>query len=314
MSGATSEFERPRSPFIPRVLRVVRRTHMYLGLLLMPWVLLFGVTALSFNHPTVGRGLEGQMIPPPKLKELTGFEGWRPEVIARDVLNRLDTDGAHYDLEGDSARFSGWPLFASDAPGGKEVIILGIDRGMAILTKRDEPQQSAAAPFTGKTVDLPAYRLTQLAEQLQPLHPKLGIETSGPLRPHPKIHPELRFVARDHKGTTWNVVYNLSTQEIDGRKSSEARHAPFVELLESLHTQHHYPASFGPTFFWALFADLTALTLVFWAMSGLFMWWQMKKFRLLGSLFLGSAVILASLVMISTSRDLTFGPERESEP
>ncbi len=287
---------------------------MYLGLLLMPWVLLFGITALSFNHPTVGRGLEGQMIPPPKLQELTGFKGWQPEVVAHEVLNRLGSEGARYNLEQGSARFAGWPLFASDAPGGKEVIILGIDRGMAILTKRDEPPQSTPAPFTGKVIELPAYRLTQLAEQLGELHAKLGIETSGPLRPHPKIHPELRFIASDSQGTNYNIVYNLSTQEVDGRKSNEARHAPFVELLESLHTQHHYPASFGPTFFWALFADFTALTLVFWAMSGLFMWWQMKKFRLLGALFLGSAVILASLVMISTSRDLTFGPERSEGP
>jgi hypothetical protein len=287
---------------------------MYLGLLLMPWVLLFGITALSFNHPTVGRGLEGKMIPPPKLKELTGFAGWQPNIVARDVVDGLNAGGPSYKLDADSARFSGWPLFASDAPGGEEVVILGIDRGMAILTKRDEPPQSAPAPFTGKNIELPHYQLTQLATQLSDLHEKLGVETSGPLKPHPKIHPELRFVARDEAGTAWNVVYNLSTQELDGRRASEDRHAPFVELLESLHKQHHFPASFGPTFFWALFADLTALTLVFWAISGLFMWWQMKKFRLLGALFLGSAVILASLVMVSTSRDLTFGPERGESP
>jgi hypothetical protein len=280
----------------------------------MPWVLLFGITALSFNHPTVGRGLDGQMIPPPQLKELTGFTGWQPGAVARDVVDKLNIDGATYMLDTSSARFSGWPLFASKAPGGNEVIILGIDRGMAILTKRDEAPQSAPAPFSGKSIALPHYQLTRLASQLDGLHEKLGIETSGPLKPHPKIHPELRFVARDDAGTTWNVVYNLSTQELDGRKSSEARHAPFVELLESLHKQHHFPASFGPTFFWALFADLTALTLVFWAISGLFMWWQMKKFRLVGALFLGSAVILASLVMVSTSRDLSFGPERPEAP
>lgn len=295
-------------------MRVLRRTHMYLGLLLMPWVLLFGITALSFNHPTVGRGLEGRMLPPEQLSELTGFQAWAPETVATDLLKGLNAQGQKYTLKKDSARFSGWPLFARDAPGGKEVVILGIDRGMAILTKREAPPTSAPVPFSGQAIELPQFALQDLAEQLSPLHDKLQVPTSGPLRPHPKIHPELRLVLEDAQGRSYNAVYNLSTQTLEGRLSDEARHAPFVELLESLHTQHHYPASFGPTFFWALFADLTALTLCFWALSGLIMWWQMKKFRLFGAFFLGAAVILASLVMISTAADISFGPESAEGP
>src|SRR5690606_40753847 len=70
---------------------------------------------------------------------------------------------------------------------------------------------------------------------------------------------ELRFVAKDGDGTPWNVVYNLTTGSLDGRPTDEERHAPVVELLESLHKQHHFPANFGPTFYWALFADLTEI-------------------------------------------------------
>ncbi|HVJ88034.1 MAG TPA: hypothetical protein VM452_20385, partial [Caulifigura sp.] len=34
-----------------RMMRVVRRVHLYSGLFLFPWVMLYGVTALLFNHP-----------------------------------------------------------------------------------------------------------------------------------------------------------------------------------------------------------------------------------------------------------------------
>src|SRR5215207_1607931 len=35
-----------------RVMHVVRRTHLYLGLFLLPWAVLYGVSGFLFNHPT----------------------------------------------------------------------------------------------------------------------------------------------------------------------------------------------------------------------------------------------------------------------
>ena len=32
-------------------LHFVRRTHLYLGLALLPWVIMFGVTSIPINHP-----------------------------------------------------------------------------------------------------------------------------------------------------------------------------------------------------------------------------------------------------------------------
>lgn len=304
IASATSE----RSRVWPRVLRVLRRIHLYLGLLLMPWVLLFAITALSFNHPTVGRGLEGKMLPAEQLQSLTGFSAVDPQGLAESITRNLNGQG--YVLEPGSARFSGWPLFVRDSPQGKEVVILGLGQGRAILSRRPAIQQSRAPAFEAQKVSLPEFDMQNVARQLDPIHSKLGISTTGPLTPHPEIHPELRFVVADSQGVAWNVVYNLSTQRVDGRPQAESRHAPVVELLEALHKQHHYPANFGPTFFWALFQDLTALTLAFWAMSGLLMWWQLKKLRVLGALALSIGLVLALLVMGSTASDLTFGPER----
>jgi hypothetical protein len=41
---------------VSRVLQVLRRSHLYLGLALFPWAILYGVTAFLFNHrdPTSG--------------------------------------------------------------------------------------------------------------------------------------------------------------------------------------------------------------------------------------------------------------------
>ena len=125
---------------------------------------------------------------------------------------------------------------------------------------------------------------------------------------------ELRFQVRDDRGDSWNVVYDLGTGLLDGRPTQEVSSTPTIELLESLHKQHHYPPSFAASSVWALFADLTAITLLFWCLSGLLMWWQMKKLRWVGASLLVLAVVVATLVMTSTAAEITFPPERAEGP
>lgn len=303
----------PNGRRLPSFFKIVRRVHLYMGLLMMPWVLLFGITALSFNHPTIGRGLVGRMVSPHELEALSGVRPWDPEVIANAVVHGLSDGDAKYRLRSGSAHFQGWPLFSREAPGGAQVVIVGLDQGWAIFTQRKAIKESQPPPFFEKQIDLPEYKMATLATQLSNAHEKLGIEATGPLRPHPEIHPELRFVVDDSNRKTWNVIFDLSSGVLDGRAWNESRHAPFVELLESLHKQHHYPANFGSTFFWALFADLTALMLITWALTGLIMWWQMKRLRAVGLTVLVLALGLAAAVMTSTAGELTFGPERKAE-
>ena len=40
-------------PLSRRVMHLVRRTHLYVGLFLFPWAILYGLTGFLFNHPTV---------------------------------------------------------------------------------------------------------------------------------------------------------------------------------------------------------------------------------------------------------------------
>jgi hypothetical protein len=42
----------PRRSWVKALLHLVRRAHMYAGLFLLPWSVLYGVTAFLFNHPT----------------------------------------------------------------------------------------------------------------------------------------------------------------------------------------------------------------------------------------------------------------------
>ena len=64
-----AEPPRPRRRY-GAVMKFVRRLHMYLGLLVFPWVLLFGASGALFNHPEIGRDIEQRDLSPEELEEI----------------------------------------------------------------------------------------------------------------------------------------------------------------------------------------------------------------------------------------------------
>lgn len=311
----------PRGLARPRwygaVMKVVRRVHMYLGLLLFPWILMFGTSGMLFNHPEIGRDIGTRELSVAEMSAFTGFEPWDPDAVAQQVVAQLNVGSpARYALDtGARSSFSGWPLLAAPASdGGKHVLILSLSDGSATFSTHAAGPTPAAPAFAGTTIELPGYRMAAVQEQVKELLPKLGIDAPGALRAHPKINPQLRFRMRDADSRSWNVTYNLSTGGLDGRLDGGPGQLRLVELLDMLHKTHHFPVHGGVTWLWALFADITGITLSVWALSGLIMWWQMKPTRVIGALAVAGAVAVAALVMVGTASDIQFGNVEKEGP
>src|SRR3954468_9834308 len=99
-----------RRPLRKRMMHAARRTHLYLGLFLLPWAVMYGVTGFLFNHPTAfadaptttfgksalaGTPLES----PPKPAEVAG------QVVT--ALNERAKEGKPYALvEPEKARYT----------------------------------------------------------------------------------------------------------------------------------------------------------------------------------------------------------------
>jgi hypothetical protein len=290
-------------------LRLLRRVHLYLGLLLWPFLLLFGITGLSFNHPTVGRGLEVKQLSPAEVVAASAFRPWDAEQVASEVVAGLNAAGAKYRLSREpGARFAGFPLFAAPTERGKQVLIVSLSDGSATITERPDPAPATPTPFGDAEIKLAARDLQTLAQTLTPVLAAQHVETKGPLKPHPKVHPQLAFGMLDAGGKEWNVLYELGTGKLSGKPSAEHRSGAFVELLEAIHTQHHYPPHPSATRWWALFADLTAFTLIVWSLTGLVMWWQLRRLRLAGAVIIALAVGTSATVMLTTGAELSFTP------
>jgi len=278
-------------------------------------VIFFGLTGLSFNHPTVGRGLPVVRASASEVQSATGFDPWTAATIARSVVADLRDQGFDVNVnEEHRASFSGWPLFVGRAPQGMQVATLSLEQGWTVFTNRTVPGALENPPFADAQVTLPEYSLSALAPALGMLAESKGVALSGPFKPHPTVHPEVRLVVQDGEGRNWNVVYDMVSGGLSGRLHDASRGESLVELLESIHKQHHFPPQRTASFVWALLADLTAITLLLWAVTGLIMWWQMKKLRQAGWVVLLLSLLVAGGVFASTVAELTFGVPQAEGP
>ncbi|WP_241759355.1 PepSY domain-containing protein [Pyxidicoccus parkwayensis] len=293
-------------------MKLIRRTHMYLGLLLFPWLLVFGISGVLFNHPNVGEDVAERALSSEQLRTLTGFEPVEPAAVARAVIAKLnaEADGSGYQLDdGFESRYSGFTVLTAPGEGVNHILILDLKDGTGSLATRgtSSPQQSVVAPFAGATVPLPEHSMAAVEAKMAGLLPKLNVEAKTPPRSSPRGVPELRFRMMDAQQRLWNVTYHLGTGKVDGRIADAPRVFSVNELLTKLHVLHHYPLDFGFVWLWALFADLTGLMIVFWAVSGLVMWWQMKPTRVLGVVSISLALGVGLVFIGGTLADLQFG-------
>ena len=70
-------------------------------------------------------------------------------------------------------------------------------------------------------------------------------------------------------------------------------------FLERFHRRRGYATGYALDTVWAVTVDLVILTMVFWVLSGLWMWWEMKVTRRLGLVaLLGGASLFTLYVLL----------------
>jgi hypothetical protein len=81
--------------------RIVRRIHMYLALFLTPWILMYALSSLVFNHiGTISGWYDGKLNDFQKVDEVDYPDAFAtdmsPADAAKQILLDLDLDGAHF--------------------------------------------------------------------------------------------------------------------------------------------------------------------------------------------------------------------------
>jgi len=305
---ATAAAPQPvRRPLGRRVMHVVRRAHLYFGLFLVPWAVLYGVSSFPFNHPTAfadqpavtfgnsataGTPFETRQTPLETAVQLVAQLNEKETAKEKDarICTLVRPEAAKYNRE-----FA----FATVKAKGEQISILFdvVQGGGSIRSRPEEPVKAIEkAPFaTGNFAppsgprsgkprgEAPAFA-GSLHERVRDSIPTV-LERSGFKSGEITVTsvPDVVFFV-ESDGKLWKATYNSLTGSLGGQPADEVPPEPIStrRFLTRLHSAHGYPSSVGARWGWALVVDVMAFVMVFWGVSGLFMWWQIKATRRIG--------------------------------
>ena len=307
---------RPK-PVLRRVMQFVRRTHLYVGLFLFPWAILYGVTGFLFNHPTimadapttsyVRSDLAGTA-----LENLPPLGDQAAAVVA--ALNDQQQPVTPFRLADGTVRYATRDSFIATVKANQRSFFVTFDPKTASgVIRETTPKQAAAdpAPFaTGKT-DAPRQRGMGMMGPMK--HDHTGVKLSDSLTDRLKsaipallerkgfpagdvtvtTAPDIRFPV-EADGKVWTATFNPLTTSVTGAPGSETSDLSFRTFLLRMHLTRGYPGEVNTKWVWAVGVDAIALTLCFWGVSGLFMWWQIKATRKAGLIVLVVSAVLAT--------------------
>ncbi len=310
-------------------MHIIRRVHLYLGLSLLPWAILYGVTGFLFNHPTA---FSDQPTASFGRSELVGTPMENPPSpveLAEQVVAALKARAippAEYRLvQPEKAKYTREFAFATVKADDREVGVLidATGKGGTVRSRSlpaNPPAPTEKAPFAtvgGLKGSAAKGEAARPAQRGAPDAPKLDsllherVKSSIPTIlertgfPSGEVTvtsvPDLSFHMADGE-KTWVVTYNAMTGTVNGKPADDPAPPEKIStrrFLTRLHLASGFSGDKNAKWFWAVFVDAMAFVMVFWGVSGLFMWWQIKATRKLGFLVL--------LLSIAAATALGFG-------
>ncbi|WP_158261418.1 MULTISPECIES: PepSY domain-containing protein [Pirellulaceae] len=290
-------------------MKFIRRVHLYSGIFMLPWVLLYGFTGWFFNHPGYFRGdqvtsfsasdvADGQLASLPK-----------PDTMAASIVDELNiesfmVDGPEIKLTNiRPAEFTGFLTYsvrAEDAEHSIEIDPVSGNGEIRTTFQSQEEEHEEVAPPSNPLENFRPVEITENAMAMgQAAAPRvlsdLGL-SSGEARTG-RRSANLKFSA-EVDGTPCIVTYNLSNGSVTALREDSKPTTDTKRFLERLHLARQYSPHWNVQWFWALTVDLMFVSMVFWGLSGILMWWQIKRTRLLGGGFFVASVICAVLLMV----------------
>ncbi len=308
---------RRRPPFRALV-QVLRRGHLYAGLLMLPWVLLYGLTAFLFNHPMFLPdapyvGFDGATLADTPMAAPPAPTATAAEVVA--ALQARAKPGVRYALvEPEKARYIREVATVTVRSGGRDVTVSFDLSGAGGTVRSRPPAPKSADPAPFAVPERPAGKAGPGGPRASAA-PREGVRLNAPLHeralaaapvvlertgfPAGEVMvsntPDLTFLM-DADGAVWQVTYAFQTGAVSGRRADEVSTEPLStrRFLTRLHLAHGYPGESSARLFWAVVVDAMALIMVFWGLSGVLMWWQIKATRRVGAVVLLVSLLAAA--------------------
>ncbi len=331
-----------------RINMLIRRIHLYAGLFMLPWVLLYGFTAVLFNHPQMMTDSKTTIhhfqLDPEQMAFLPNADEIGQQVVgsALATLTEKESTGSLQNAETVNARFKGSIVGLLNSDDQNVTVTLDPNTGKGHL----RIQQRTPA----KTVDGPLSPEDKLQIQYESADEKQWTRAVEEiLKPFDLKANEIQ--PRTFPGLEFDAVVNYETRRMRFvRSSTQARNVPSTpnsnrsgtdsgsateananqpaparilgelfpvgssprdlswrSYLTTLHKSRTYPNETNARWFWAIAVDAMFASMIFWGLSGVVMWWQIKRTRRIGFYILVASAVTATLLAINMHWQLVHG-------
>ena len=279
-------------------LKVVRRVHLFAGLFMTPWVFLYGVTGFLFNHPEAFPDREVRAAGRAEVAG-TPLEGFptAPELADRVVatLNERAGTPTYRLADRDDAAYTRALFVAATGRGREHSVRFDPDTGASFIRSTRAAPGGAGSWPGGASLALADPPRDRLVRGVPALLARLGFDADAAALRNP---PDLLCTVEEG-GRRWRVAYNLQTGATSARPADDPGARLSTRLfLTRMHLAYTYPSRVDARWFWAIAVDAMFVSMVFWGLSGLLMWWQMKKLRGWGVVLLALSAAAATALAI----------------
>ena len=308
-------------------MKLIRRIHLYAGLLMFPWVLLYGFTALLFNHSTLLPGpnttIHRFQTPVPASDGIP-VAAAMAELVVAELNAEFETDGRPtFRLANPhDSTFTHPAIGTAQTDGSRYTLVMNLGRGDGYVRQRHDPRkdenEKASTPLQrGRTVSVPVEELREeVRKTMSETLKELGLEHGAiTFRTVPAVEFDIegngeihraRFATSRRRPVAANAArpgqgIQSGRVTLVGKGTEELG---WRSYLLRLHTSRGYPAERNARWFWAIAVDAMFVTMTFWGLTGLFMWWQLRRTRLLGAFCLLVSAVAATWLAIGMHAQL----------
>ncbi|MEZ6131616.1 MAG: PepSY domain-containing protein [Planctomycetaceae bacterium] len=283
-----------------RVRILIRRIHLYTGLFLLPWVFLYGITGAMFNHQGLFpvapfTSVDKQVVANSALKSFPSAEQMAQQVV--DALQR-SADGQQIALLPEhGAEFTNALLFETRASGVRHVVHLDpVNQSAAVQSHPGNPEEPELMLTEIRNITLEPNPFEAAQTSASQVLDHVGIRSGNP--PAPLGWSKLNFLATVDQQPV-RVTYVLKDGHIDVSRYTGEDGMTLRQFLLRLHTSHGQPPHWNGRMYWSVIVDVMAIAMVAWGITGLFMWWQLKRSRVIGAAVIGCSVVTAVFLYVS---------------
>ncbi len=301
-------------------MHLVRRTHLYVGLFLFPWAILYGITGFLFNHPTFLADAPTTHFGRADVAGTPLADAPTPQQQASAVLAKLNDQkkpATPFTMVNGEAYYGTRETFVATVKTDARTFFVVYDPKTASGTIRETTPKQAeeAPPFATGTAEAPRQRGMGMMGPMKHNHSGITIEDSIVHRlkaavptimerkgfPRGEVTvttaPDIKFPV-EAGGQVWTAIYNPITTTVTGRPGTDSTDLSLRTFLLRMHLTRGYPGEVTTKWFWAIGVDAIALVLCYWGVSGLLMWWQIKATRTAGLVVLALSAVTATALGI----------------